>query len=172
MKNITLIGMPAAGKSTIGVILAKTLGFEFVDTDIIIQNKAGRLLQDIIDSEGLDSFCSCEEKALLSVKNRENTVISTGGSAVYSKEGMRFLKKSSSVYYLYLPTQVILSRLDNIKTRGIAMHPGETVEEVFAHRKALYEEYADVTVDCTGKSTEEIVAEITVHHRKIGKNEV
>lgn len=165
MKNITLIGMPAAGKSTIGVILAKTLGFEFIDTDLIIQRQTGRLLQDIIDSEGLDRFCICEEKAVLSVENKENAVIATGGSAVYSRDAMKHLKKNSAVYYLSLPTDELLKRLHNIKTRGIAMRPGETVDEVFAHRKALYEEYADITVDCSGKSTEELVAEIMDYHR-------
>ena len=168
MKNIVLIGMPAAGKSTIGVILAKTLGFEFIDTDLIIQRQTGRLLQEIIDKDGLDRFCICEERAVMSVESGENSVIATGGSAVYSRDAMLFLKKSSVIYYLVLPTEELLSRLHNIKTRGIAMRPGETVDEVFAHRKALYEEYADITVDCHGKTTEELVAEIMDYHRIVG----
>ena len=168
MKNIVLIGMPAAGKSTIGVILAKTLGFEFIDTDLIIQRQTGRLLQEIIDNEGLDKFCICEERAVMSVESVGNSVIATGGSAVYSRDAMLFLKKSSVIYYLALPTEEILSRLHNIKTRGIAMRAGETVDEVFAHRKALYEEYADITVDCHGKTTEELVAEIMDYHRIVG----
>lgn len=172
MKNIVLIGMPAAGKSTIGVILAKTLGFEFIDTDLIIQKQTGRLLQEIIDNEGLDKFCMCEEKAVMSVKNKGNAVVATGGSAVYSRDAMKHLKKTSVIYYLALPTEELLSRLHNIKTRGIAMRPGETVDEVFAHRKALYEEYADITVDCFGKSTEELVAEIMDYHRIVGLEEV
>lgn len=168
MKNIVLIGMPAAGKSTIGVILAKTLGFEFIDTDLIIQKQTGRLLQEIIDNEGLDRFCICEERAVMSVESEGNSVIATGGSAVYSRDAMLFLKKSSVIYYLALPTEEILSRLHNIKTRGIAMRAGETVDEVFSHRKALYEEYADITVDCHGKTTEELVAEIMDYHRIVG----
>ena len=168
MKNIVLIGMPAAGKSTIGVILAKTLGFEFIDTDLIIQKQTGRLLQEIIDNEGLDRFCICEERAVMSVESEGNSVIATGGSAVYSRDAMLFLRKSSVIYYLALPTEEILSRLHNIKTRGIAMRAGETVDEVFAHRKALYEEYADITVDCHGKTTEELVAEIMDYHRSVG----
>lgn len=168
MKNIVLIGMPAAGKSTIGVILAKTLGFEFIDTDLIIQKQTGRLLQEIIDNEGLDRFCICEERAVMSVESEGNSVIATGGSAVYSRDAMLFLRKSSVIYYLALPTEEILSRLHNIKTRGIAMRAGETVDEVFAHRKALYEEYADITVDCHGKTTEELVAEIMDYHRIVG----
>lgn len=172
MKNIVLIGMPAAGKSTIGVILAKTLGFEFIDTDLIIQKQTGELLQEIIDKDGLDAFCACEERAVMSVEQKENAVIATGGSAVYSKKAMLFLKKSSVIYYLSLPTDELLKRLGNIKTRGIAMRPNETVDEVFAHRKALYEEYADVTADCFGKTTEQIVAEIMDYHKKIGSEEV
>lgn len=172
MKNIVLIGMPAAGKSTIGVILAKTLGFEFIDTDLIIQKQTGRLLQDIIDKDGLDHFCICEERAVMSVKNKGNAVVATGGSAVYSRDAMKHLKKSSVIYYLSLPTEELLSRLHNIKTRGIAMRPDETVDEVFAHRKALYEEYADITVECFGKTTEELVAEIMDYHRIVGAEEV
>lgn len=172
MKNIALIGMPAAGKSTVGVILAKTLGFEFIDTDLIIQKQTGRLLQEIIDSDGLDSFCIAEERAVTSVESKRNSVIATGGSAVYSREAMLFLKKSSVVYYLSLPTEEILSRLHNIKTRGIAKRPEETVDEVFAHRKALYEEYADITVDCSGKTTEQVVEEIVGYHRLVGEEEV
>ena len=168
MKNIVLIGMPAAGKSTIGVILAKTLGFEFIDPDLIIQKQTGRLLQEIIDNEGLDRFCICEERAVMSVESEGNSVIATGGSAVYSRDAMLFLKKSSVIYYLALPTEEILSRLHNIKTRGIAMRAGETVDEGFSHRKALYEEYADITVDCHGKTTEELVAEIMDYHRIVG----
>lgn len=172
MKNIVLIGMPAAGKSTIGVILAKTLGFEFIDTDLIIQKQTGKLLQEIIDKDGLDRFCICEERAVMSVEQTGNAVIATGGSAVYSRDAMLFLKKSSVVYYLSLPTDELLKRLDNIKTRGIAMRPDESVDEVFAHRKALYEEYADVIVDCFGKTTEQIVAEIMDYHKIIGAKEV
>ena len=172
MKNIVLIGMPAAGKSTIGVILAKTLGFEFIDTDLIIQKQTGELLQEIIDKDGLDAFCACEERAVMSVEQTENAVIATGGSAVYSKNAMLFLKKSSVIYYLSLPTDELLKRLGNIKTRGIAMRPNETVDEVFAHRKALYEEYADVTADCFGKTTEQIVAEIMDYHKIIGAKKV
>ncbi len=168
MKNIVLIGMPAAGKSTIGVLLAKSLGFEFIDTDLIIQKQTGRLLQDIIDSDGLDTFCIAEERAILSVSETENTVIATGGSAVYSRESMLYLKKNGAVYYLSLPSEELLPRLKNIKTRGIAMRKGQSVEEVFNNRRALYEEYCDIKVDCLGKTAEDVVAEIADYHRMIG----
>ena len=168
MKNIVLIGMPAAGKSTIGVILAKTLGFEFIDTDLIIQRQTGRLLQDIIDSDGLDAFCIAEERAICSVTETQNAVIATGGSAVYSRDAMLHLKKNGAVYYLSLPSEELIPRLRNIKTRGIAMRPGESVDDVFAHRKALYEEYGDIEVSCHGKTAEEIVTEISEYHKLIG----
>lgn len=168
MKNIVLIGMPAAGKSTIGVLLAKSLGFEFIDTDIIIQRQTGRLLQDIIDSDGLDAFCIAEERAILSVSETQNAVIATGGSAVYSREAMLHLKKNGSVYYLSLPSEELLPRLRNIKTRGIAMRPGQSVDDVFKNRKALYEEYGDIEVSCLGKAAEEIVTEIAEYHKLIG----
>lgn len=168
MKNIVLIGMPAAGKSTIGVLLAKSLGFEFIDTDLIIQKQTGRLLQDMIDSDGLDAFCIAEERAILSVSDTENAVIATGGSAVYSREAMLYLKKNGAVYYLSLPSEELLPRLKNIKTRGIAMRKGQSVEEVFKNRRALYEEYCDIEVDCHGKTAEETVAEIADYHRMIG----
>ena len=165
MRNIVLIGMPACGKSTIGVLLAKSLGFTFTDTDLIIQQREGRLLQEIIDSDGLDAFCIAEERAILSVTAGSDTVIATGGSAVYSRTAMLHLKRYGLVYYLSLPEKEIEKRLYNIASRGIAMRRGETIEEVFACRRALYEEYGDIKVECGGKSMEEIVAEITDCHR-------
>ena len=165
MKNIVLIGMPAVGKSTIGVLLAKTMGFAFVDTDLIIQQETGRLLQDIIDNDGLEAFCAAEERAICSVSVGENAVIATGGSAVYSRKAMEWLKKRGMVYYLSLPTDEIMRRLDNIRTRGIAMRPGDTIEDVFSRRAALYEEFADMIVDCRNKSPEDTVSEICGYHR-------
>lgn len=162
-----LVGMPGAGKSTIGVLLAKALGFQFIDTDLIIQQKTKRLLQDIIDTDGLDAFCIDEERAICSVKEENNSIIATGGSAVYSREAMLHLKKQGLVYYLSLPPDEISKRIRNITTRGIAMRPGEKIEDVFAHRRALYEEYADITIDCQKKTAEDIVAEIADYHKNI-----
>lgn len=169
MKNIVLIGMPAVGKSTIGVLLAKTLGFSFVDTDLIIQQSTGRLLQDIIDKDGLDAFCADEERAVCSVEAEQNAVIATGGSAVYSRNAMLHLKKHGIVYYLSLPSAELSKRLVNIKTRGIAKHPHETIDDVFKRRAELYNEYADVTIDCLGKTAEETVFEICESHRLAGE---
>lgn len=168
MQNIILIGMPAVGKSTIGVLLAKTLGFSFIDTDLIIQQETGRLLQEIIDSDGLDAFCGAEEQALCSVSVKSGAVIATGGSAVYSRKGMQHLKEHGKAYYLSLPTEELSRRLKNIKTRGIAMHPGETIEDVFKQRTALYNEFADAVIDCHGNTAEQTVEEICRIHKKSG----
>ncbi len=170
MKNIVLIGMPACGKSTIGVLLAKAMGYRFIDTDIVIQNDTGRLLQDIIDSEGLDAFCIAEERAICSVEEKGGCVIATGGSAVYSRTAMLHLKEHSLVYYLSLPVPEVEKRLYNIKSRGIAMRPTDTITQVFERRRALYEEYADITVECLGKSIEETVSEIADYHRLVSKD--
>lgn len=169
-RNIVLIGMPACGKSTIGVLLAKAMGYRFIDTDIVIQNDTGRLLQDIIDSEGLDAFCIAEERAICSVEETGGCVIATGGSAVYSRTAMLHLKEHGMVYYLSLPVPEVEKRLHNIKSRGIAMRPQDTITQVFQRRKALYEEYADITIDCLGKSIEETVSEIADYHRLISKD--
>lgn len=165
MRNVVLIGMPACGKSTIGVLLAKALGFTFIDTDIVIQQETGRLLQDIIDSDGLDAFCIAEERAICSVSAEGGCVIATGGSAVYSRTAMLHLKQHGLVYYLSLPTSEVEKRLTNIKSRGIAMRRGDTIEDVFRRRRALYEEYADITIDCLGKSLEQTVSEIADYHK-------
>ena len=165
MRNIVLVGMPGAGKSTIGVLLAKTLGFAFVDTDLIIQQNTGRLLQDIIDRDGLDAFCIDEERAICSVTVERNAVIATGGSVVYSRKAMDWLKKHGTVYYLSLPTDEITRRLNDIRTRGIAMRREDTIEDVFNRRAALYEEFADMIVDCHGRTPEDTVSEICGYHR-------
>ncbi len=168
MKNIILIGMPGCGKSTVGVLLAKAMGFRFIDTDITIQERTGMLLQEIIDNKGLDWFCIEEERAIMSVAEEGGCVIATGGSAVYSRSAMLHLKEHGYVYYLSLPVEQVERRLHNIKTRGIAMRPGDSIEDVFRRRRALYEEYADITVECQGKSIEETVEEICGEHRLIG----
>lgn len=164
MKNVVLIGMPACGKSTIGVLLAKALGFTFIDTDIVIQQETGRLLQEIIDNDGLDAFCIAEERAICSVENEGGCVIATGGSAVYSRTAMLHLKEHGLIYYLSLPTDEVKKRLTNIKSRGIAMRKTDTIEDVFRRRRELYEQYADITIDCLGKTLEETVSEIADYH--------
>ena len=145
MKNIILIGMPACGKSSVGVILAKTAAMSFVDTDLLLQEKEGRKLQYIIDDQGMDEFLKIEERILSSV-NAENAVISTGGSAVYSEGAMAHLKSVGTVVYLKLSLSEIDRRLKNIKTRGIAFGPGENLQTLYEKRVPVYEAWADKTV--------------------------
>jgi len=159
MKNIVLIGMPGSGKSTLGVILAKTLKMPFVDTDIIIQQNQNRLLQEIIEEDGIDAFLSIEEKAILDL-DVEGTVIATGGSVVLKPEGMKYLKEIGFVVYLQLPYMEIEKRIRNITTRGIVMKKGQSLLQVYDERVPLYEKYADATIRCMGKTMEQITEEV------------
>lgn len=154
--NIILIGMPGVGKSTIGVILAKTLGLSFLDTDLVIQKQEGKLLQDIIDENGLEAFLDIEERAILSVKG-DGMVIATGGSVVYRERAMEHLKSLGHIIYLKLHYKAIERRINNIKTRGIAMGNNKTIKDIYFERKDLYEKYADIIYSCRGQSVEDIV---------------
>lgn len=160
MKNYILIGMPACGKSTVGVLLAKTLGTGFIDTDLIIQVQQRNTLQRLIDINGLDRFKEYEENALLSVNEESNMVIATGGSAVFCEKGMRYLKRNGICIYLDVPLYDLQMRLSNIKTRGIACRRGEGLEEIMAERSPLYNRYADIIINCADKSCEQIVEKI------------
>ncbi len=155
-RNIVLIGMPASGKSTVGVVLAKSLGMNFMDTDLVIQQKTGRKLQEIINEKGLDYFVELEADILSEIQ-AENTVISTGGSAIYRERAMDNLKKNGAVVYLKVPLETIKQRLGNIHTRGIAMKPGESIASLYNERVVLYEKYAEFTIDGEGKTVEEVV---------------
>ena len=157
--NIVLIGMPGSGKSTVGVLLAKALLCHFVDTDLIIQAKHGKSLCEIINEIGIDGFIKTEND-ILSQQSFENTVVATGGSAVYGKEAMNTLKKHVIVVYIKLPPEVIESRINNITTRGIAMPEGFTIKQLYDERAPLYEKYADITVDCSNLEIEETVKRI------------
>lgn len=145
--NIVLIGMPGAGKSTVGVVLAKTAALEFVDTDLLIQKQTGRKLQEIIDSDGIDAFLKTESE-IISAISAENSVIATGGSAVFSENAMNNLRRDGVIVYLDVPLNEIKRRVDNITTRGIAMKSGETLETVYNERLPLYKKYSDITVNC------------------------
>ena len=154
MKNIVFIGMPSAGKSTVGVIIAKNLGMNFVDTDVLIQTRHGSLLQDILNTQGSRSFLEKEEAAILSLTCR-NTVIATGGSAVYSETAMRHLKENGIVIYLYITMDTVNKRLRNLKTRGVVLGKGQTLEDLYRERAPLYEKYADIKLDCSNNSIED-----------------
>ena len=161
--NYILIGMPASGKSTVGVVLAKQYGMDFADTDLIIQQNEKMLLQEIIDKHGINALLEAEERALLSV-NGDNMVIATGGSAVYSELGMAKLKSLGKIIYLQLPYRLMLSRLNNIRTRGVVLKNGETLAHMYEERVPLYEKYADITVNCAVRrkilTVEEIIQKI------------
>jgi shikimate kinase len=159
MKNIVLIGMPGAGKSTVGVILAKARGMHFTDTDIVIQKNAGRLLQDIIDTDGPEAFKKLEEETVLSL-HRRNTVIATGGSVVFSEQAMEHLKKDGFVVYLKISFWAMKRRLRNITTRGIVLSHGETLRDMYDERVPLYEKYADITVSCSKEDFETVVGKV------------
>ncbi|MBQ3137702.1 MAG: shikimate kinase [Clostridia bacterium] len=158
-KSVTLIGMPGAGKSTVGVLLAKSLLTDFTDTDLIIQRETGKSLCEIIEENGTESFLETENR-IICAKNFNNSVIATGGSAVYGKEAMEKLRQISTVVYLSLPVEELEKRIKDIHTRGVAMKNGVTLRELFEERRSLYEKYADLTVDCTGLTAEECVEKI------------
>lgn len=157
--NIVLIGMPGAGKSTIGVLLAKAMKMPFIDTDLLIQQKYNKYLQEIIDEVGVKEFLSIEEKTALEL-NVENHVIATGGSMIYSNLALEHLKKDGVLVYLQLRYDEIESRLADISGRGVAMEKGQTLIGLYSERVPLYEKHADITVNCSGKNMEAIVTEI------------
>ena len=159
MENIVLIGMPAAGKSTIGVLLAKTLLLSFTDTDLLIQEKYKKSLCDIIKENGTKAFLEIEESAIAKA-DFKGSVIATGGSAVYGNAAMEKLKKNGKIVYLYLSVEEIKKRIGDIKSRGVVLTNGTTVEDIFRDREPLYEKYSDLKIDCTGLSVEECVEKI------------
>jgi shikimate kinase len=159
IQNVVLIGMPGAGKSTAGVLLAKAMSREFIDTDLLIQAREGRRLQQILDSVGPAAFRALEERYLLELRCT-GAVVATGGSAVYSARAMAHLKAGGSVVYLELPLACLQQRLGNAGQRGIVRAPGQTLEQLDAERRPLYERYADRTVRTLGLDHDQVVAAI------------
>ncbi len=154
--NIVLIGMPTSGKSTVGVVLAKILGMDFLDTDLLIQRKVGKRLNEIIDARGTDGFLQIEESVCTSLC-AENTVIATGGSVVFSEKAMEHLRENGKTVYLKISLAELKKRLQDAKTRGVILRDGESIEELYAEREALYSRYADAVVSEEGQSLEETV---------------
>jgi shikimate kinase len=165
-RNIVLIGMPGAGKSTVGVLLAKVLSMEFVDTDVCIQARERRRLQDIIDGDGLDVFRRIEARQILELTCRHH-VIATGGSVVYDEAAMRHLAQYGVIVYLDLPLEQLKGRLRNLPTRGVVMLAGQSLESLYAERQPLYSRYARVTVDCAGLTHEQVVDRICIQLQRI-----
>ncbi|MGM9537333.1 MAG: shikimate kinase [Candidatus Onthomonas sp.] len=157
--NIVLIGMPASGKSTIGVILAKELKYKFVDTDLLLQDTTDQTLIEIIEARGLDGFLQLENETVAQLQ-AQRTVIATGGSVIYGTEAMEHLKAGGTVVYLKHRYEVIASRLTNITTRGVVMRRGATLSDLFRERTPLYERYADLTIEADGLTTEQTVQAI------------
>ena len=144
--NIILIGMPGVGKSTIGVVLAKVLGYQFVDADLLIQEAEGKLLSELIEENGTDGFIEIENR-LNSQIQTHRSVIATGGSVIYGKEAMEHLKSIGTVVYLKQNLRVLQRRLRNLKGRGVVLKEGQTLADLYKERTVLYEKYADITVD-------------------------
>lgn len=157
--NIVLTGMPGAGKSTLGVVLAKALGKQFIDTDLLIQQHTGECLQDTIENKGINGFLSVEEETV-SALECENSVIATGGSVVLSAKAMENLRRTSIIVYLDVPLGEIKKRITNITTRGIAMQKDESIDLVYEKRLPLYKEYADITVNAENAEFEKTVEKI------------
>lgn len=159
MKNIVLIGMPGAGKSTIGVILAKVMGYQFLDSDLIIQEKQNRLLNEIISQDGVEGFIEIENKINSEIQVN-HCVIATGGSVVYGKEAMEHLKTIGTVVYIKLSYETLNNRLGNIKQRGVVLKDGQNLESLYEERCPLYEYYADIIIDAQQLSVEELMEHI------------
>lgn len=157
--NIVLIGMPGVGKSTIGVVLAKMLGYDFIDADLVIQEKEKKLLREIIAEVGAEGFIEVENRINSSIE-AEHAIIATGGSVVYGAEAMAHLKEIGTVLYLKLPYEELQKRLRDIKGRGVVLKDGQTLKDLYEERVPLYEKYADLTVDEERCSIEQTIDKI------------
>lgn len=156
---IILIGMPGVGKSTVGVVLAKILGYHFIDADIVIQQKEGRLLRDIIESEGVEGFIEIENRINAGIEG-EKTIIATGGSAVYGTEAMEHYKTIGKIIYLKLDYETLCTRLGDIKNRGVVLKDGQDLKALYKERSVLYEKYADIVIDEAGLNVEATIQKI------------
>lgn len=165
MKNVVLIGMPGAGKSTVGVILAKVLGYRFIDSDLLIQEREKCLLKDIIERDGLEGLIAIEEQVNAGIV-AENTIIATGGSAIYGKRAMEHLREIGVVVYIRLSLKTLKNRLGNLRQRGVILKKGQTLQELYEERCPLYEKYAHLVVDGEGLGIEELMEEIV---KKVGE---
>ena len=159
MKNIVFIGMPASGKSTVGVVVAKRLGYKFVDTDLVIQEVEKRLLKEIIAEEGNEGFLRIEDRVNAEIQE-ERAVISPGGSVVYCENAMRHYKETGMIVYLHTSYETINNGLHNAKNRGVVLKDGQTLKDLYEERSALFERYADLTISEEGRDLEETIEEV------------
>lgn len=165
--NIVLIGMPGAGKSTIGVVLAKKLGYRFIDSDLVIQEQYGKLLHELITEHGVEGFWQIENNVNAGLEvNR--SIIATGGSAVYGKEAMEHLREIGKVVYLKLSYEEIELRLGDLNARGVTLREGQTLADLYAERTPMYEKYAHLTIECEDKLLRQVVQEIADYIEEAG----
>jgi shikimate kinase len=157
--NLILIGMPGAGKSTIGVLLARYANREFLDTDLLLEAREGRSLQQIVDQDGYLGMRAAEARLIRSL-NCRNQVIATGGSVVYSEPAMRHLHSLGRIIFLYLSLEDLLPRLNDLDTRGLVRRPGQSLADLYTERLPLYQRYAELTIDCRGFTPEQVVRTI------------
>lgn len=157
--NIVLIGMPGVGKSTVGVILAKMIGYQFTDADLLIQKQEGKLLHEIIAEKGTDGFIEIEERVNASIE-ASHTIIATGGSVVYGKKAMEHLSRIGTVVYLKVPYDTLEKRLEDIKGRGVVIKEGQTLRTLYDERTPLYEKYADIEISEDGLNVEQTVEKL------------
>jgi len=158
-ENVILIGMPGAGKSTVGVVLAKKLGYRFIDSDLVIQDKYGKLLHELIEEHGVKGFWAIENEVNASLDTTKS-VIATGGSAIYGAEAMEHLRTIGKVVYLKLDYQEVAERLGDLNARGVTLFPGQTLQDLYEERTPLYEKYAHIVVECDGKMLREVATEV------------
>ena len=159
MKNIILIGMPGSGKSTVGVVLAKKLGYQFIDSDLVIQERCRKLLHQLIDERGEAGFVMLENEVNASIL-ADSAVIATGGSAVYGEEAMAHFRQIGKIVYLELAFEELEKRLGDLHERGVVLKEGMTLKELYEERIPLYEKYADIVVSCTGRDIRDVMEEI------------
>lgn len=159
MENIIFIGMPASGKSTVGVVVAKRLGYEFIDTDLLIQKQEQRLLKEIIAQEGNEGFLKIENQVNRDLE-AERAVISPGGSVIYCEEAMEHFKNIGTIVYLHVPYETINARISNAKNRGVVLKDGQTLFDLYQERTVLFEKYADYTISEEGIDLEETIDKV------------
>lgn len=159
-KNVVLIGMPGAGKSTVGVVAAKRLGFRFLDSDLLIQDEYGKLLHELITEHGVEGFWEIENKVNASIDVKQ-TVIATGGSVCYEEEAMKHLSEIGVVVYLKLSYESLEERLGDLNARGVTLKEGQTLRDLYEERIPMYEKYALVTIKCEGKELREVAEEVS-----------
>lgn len=159
--NLVLIGMPGVGKSTIGVVLAKHLGLNFIDTDLLLQSRAGCRLQQIISERGLNTFLELEEKVILDLKE-QRSVIATGGSVIYSPFAMDALRENGHLIYMKISLPQLQQRIDDMGKRGVVIEQNQSFADLYNSRTRLYEQYAELTVDCDNQTANQVVQRVEI----------